>query len=77
MDPFPSAAVLEVLARYGINTARRGDNAADPTEEIILVTGEEFERTDVREATLALMKVLPGKKVWVVPDDPNWKSTPI
>jgi hypothetical protein len=77
LEPFPRVQVLEVLASYGIMVGQRADNTEDPTEEVILVPRQDFDRVDVREVTISLMRVLPGKKVWLVPDTPGWKSTPI
>jgi hypothetical protein len=74
--PFPADAVLAVLEAHGIQRARRAADL-DPTEEVILVDPELLARLDIHEITLALMAVLPHRKVWVVPSDPEWSSDPI
>ena len=79
LDPtgaFPADAVLAVLEAHGIYRARRAADL-DPTEEVILVDPELPSRLDAHEITLALMAVLPHRKVWVIPADPEWSSDPI
>ena len=76
MGEFPREQVLGVLAAYQISIARRAD-PIDPTEEVILVSTEDFGRVDISQLTGELMKVLPGRKVWVAPDGSKWKSSPV
>jgi hypothetical protein len=68
--------VHAVLSRFGIAEASRAI-PADPTEEAIFVSKQDFESVDVRELTLALMDVLPHTKVWVFEEDLSWSTEPI
>jgi len=65
--------VREVLRRFGIGSARRA-STTDATEEVILLAPADAEVIDADELTLALMNVLPHKKVWVTADGPRWTS---
>ena len=66
MERFAREDVRWVLERYGIHSARRR-TTTDQTEEMILIDAEDYNKTPIYELTLALMDVLPHKKVWVVP----------
>lgn len=66
----------KVLAGYGIASGRRAVTV-DATEEVILLTNADFERTETGALTLALMEVLPHRKVLLVRDDSLWRSEPI
>jgi hypothetical protein len=68
-------AVRAVLTNLGV-TGRRA-TSVDTTEEIILVSGEEYVGLNVRGATELLMSVLPHRKVWVAPDGAMWRSEPL
>ena len=64
MERFAREDVRWVLERYGIHSARRR-TTTDQTEEMILIDAEDYNKTPIHELTLALMDVLPHKKVWV------------
>lgn len=49
----------------------------DPTEEIILLTHDEYAALDAHRATERLMVVLPHRKVWVAPNSAMWRSEPL
>ena len=51
-----------MLAEFGITGARRAIGP-DPTEEIMLLTPDDYQRTDETAAALAVMEVLPHTKV--------------
>lgn len=68
--------VHAVLSRFGIAEAGR-QIPVEPTEEVIVLSKQDFESVDVRELTLALMDVLPHTKVWVVPESPRISTEPI
>jgi hypothetical protein len=76
MDRIQLVDVKQVLARYGISSARRAV-ALDPTEETILLSGADFRAADVDKLTLDLMNVIPHTKVWVVEDGPRWEAEAI
>jgi len=76
MERFAREDVLAALARFGVTRASRA-TTTDSTEEVILLAKADFESVDVRELTLALMDVLPHKKVWVIEEDPRWVTEPI
>ena len=63
--------VRAVLARFGISCARRGVDT-DATEEVILLSPDDFAQIDPREVSVAVMGVLPHTKVWVVEEHPLW-----
>jgi len=75
-ERFASQDVLAVLERFGISHARRSTNS-DDTEEVILIDPKKYEEVEVRELTLALMEVLPHRKLWVAPLSDIWESEPI
>jgi hypothetical protein len=77
VEPFPRREVLTILAMYGIADARRAKQQGNETEEVILVSPEAFQRIDEREVSLALRRVIPHTKVWVVADVPPWVGNPI
>ena len=62
---------------YGIADARRAEAQDDEAEEVILVSLEAFQRIDEKEVSLALRRVVPHTKVWVVADVPPWDGDPI
>jgi hypothetical protein len=77
VQPFPRREVLTILAMYGIADARRAKPQEDEAEEVILVSPEAFQRIDEKEISLALRRVIPHTKVWVVADVPPWVGDPI
>jgi hypothetical protein len=77
VEPFPRREVLTILAMYGIADARRAKAQGDEADEVILVSPEAFQRIDEREVSLALRRVIPQTKVWVIPDVPPWVGDPI
>jgi hypothetical protein len=76
MERFARQDVLAVLARFGIDGVRRAI-PIDPTEEVFLVSSDDFARIDSRAVCLALMDVLPHTKVLVAPNGQCWRSEPI
>lgn len=76
MERFAREDVREVLARFGVDSARRA-STTDATEEVILLGPVDADRVDVNALTLALMEVLPHTKVWVTADGPRWTSEEI
>jgi hypothetical protein len=76
MERFAREDVLSVLLRFDIHHARRA-KCLDSTEEVILLSSNDFRDNEIESLTLELMAALPHKKVWVVPDGPLWKSEPI
>jgi hypothetical protein len=76
MERFARQDVLAVLARFGIEAVRRAI-PIDPTEEVFLLSSDDFARVDSDAVCLALMDVLPHTKVFVVPEGPRWRSEPI
>jgi hypothetical protein len=76
MERFARRDILAALAQFGIETARRAV-PLDPTEEVFLVSAEDFARIDPDAISVALMDVLPHTKVAVAPDGPRWRSEPI
>jgi hypothetical protein len=72
VEPFPRREVLTILAMYGIADARRAKAQDVGVEEVILISPEAFQRIDEREVSLALRRVIPHTKVWVVADVPPW-----
>ena len=76
MEQFARRDVLAVLARFDIEGAQRVV-PLDPTEEVFLISAEDFARIDPNAVSLALMDVLPHTKVAVAPDGPGWRSEPI
>jgi hypothetical protein len=76
MGRFAREDVLEVLAKYGVASARRADDT-DESEEIILLSESAYKKVDVNVLTRDLMEVLPHVKVWVAPDNSRWPSEPI
>lgn len=77
MEPFPREDVLGVLGGFGITGVRRAEPSDDAAEEVVLVPPELLSSLDVDQLTLAVMKVIPHTKVWVVPDAPQWSGTTI
>lgn len=75
-DSFPSDDVREVLAGFGISTARRAI-PIDATEEVILLRAEDFARIDATQVALAIMAVVPHTAVAVIAEHPAWQSEPI
>jgi hypothetical protein len=76
MERFAREDVLAVLARFGVSSAMRA-SPLDPTEEVFLLSREDFQSVDVRDLTLALMAALPHTKVWVAEAGPRWSGEPI
>jgi hypothetical protein len=64
---------LHILANFKVTNAERSIGA-DATEEVFLISQADFDSVDVHSLTLALMNVLPHKKVWVVPNVPPWEG---
>jgi hypothetical protein len=63
--------IRAVLARFGISHARRAADT-DATEEVILLSPEDFARIDSQEVAIDVMEVLPHTKVWVIEEHPMW-----
>jgi hypothetical protein len=76
MEQFAREDVLAALARFGVAGASRA-TTTDSTEEVILLAKADFESVDVQKLTLALMDVLPHKKVWVIAEGLRWVTEPI
>jgi hypothetical protein len=76
MERFKREDVMGVLARFRIFEASQPPSL-DPTEEIFILSPSDFDSVDNREVTLALMDVLPHKKVWVVKRGGLWQGEPI
>jgi hypothetical protein len=76
MERFARQDVLAVLARFGIEGVRRAV-PTDSTEEVFLVSADDFARIDPDAVSLALMEVLTHRKVWVAQDGPRWRSEPL
>lgn len=76
MERFAREDVLATLARFGVTRASRA-TTTDSTEEVILLARSDVESVDVRALTLALMEVLPHKKVWVLEEGPRWVTQTI
>jgi hypothetical protein len=64
------------LQRFDVSAAERATDT-DSTEEIILLSENDFESVDVHTLTLALMDVLPHMKVWVIETHPLWTTESI
>ena len=77
VEPFPRREVLTILAMYSIADAHRAKAQDNDAEEVILVSPKAFQRIDEREVSLALRRVIPHTKVWVVADVPPWVGDPI
>lgn len=74
MDEVARSDVRTVLRdRFGIVQARRATDT-DSTEEILLLTAEDFLGIDEAAVTLAIMDVLPHVKVWVTQESPSYDS---
>ena len=71
LGQFAREDIWAVLHEFGITSATRAI-PLDPTEEVIVVPPEQLEGVDERDLALALMRVLPGRKVWVAPEGPRW-----
>jgi hypothetical protein len=76
MERFAREDVLEVLRKHGVTSARRAADT-DESEEIILLSANDYAEVDVDRLTRDLMDVLPHMKVWVAPDNPRWSSESI
>lgn len=76
LEPFAREDLRAVLHHFGVTFARRA-LSTDSTEEVILLTQEEYERIDGEALTRAVMDVFPHTKVWVAPDSPKWTSETI
>ncbi len=76
MGRFAREDVWQVLHGFGVTTASRA-TTTDATEEVILLPKDQLAAVDVRALTLALTRVLPHMKVWVVEEHPRWKSEPL
>lgn len=68
--------VKRVFAEFGIQRPRQQPEQ-DPTEKIFLVDLDEYDETVVAPLTQALRRLIPHKKVVVVPNIPPWESEPI
>jgi hypothetical protein len=73
MERFAREDVREVLARFGVVTARRVVDT-DASEEVLLLRLDDFESIDPDELALAVMEVLPHMKVWVISEHPAWTA---
>ena len=73
---FAREDIWAVLRKFGVTKASRA-TTIDPTEEIIILAKEDLESVDVTALTMALMEVLPHKKVWVVAEHPRLSSDPL
>lgn len=71
MGPLARKDIRTVLARFGISSARRAVDT-DATEEVILLSPDDFVRIDPREVTIAVMGVVPHTKVLIVEEHPLW-----
>jgi hypothetical protein len=76
MDQHEKKDVLGILESHGVLNASYS-TSTDPTEEVILISHEEFGRLDVEAVTQELMRVLPHRKVWLAPQSNKWQSAPI
>ena len=65
-------AVRGVLLGLGVSHCWRA--TSDPTEEVILLTPDDYARVDVPALTEDLMGELPHRKVWVAPMSALWQS---
>jgi hypothetical protein len=73
MERFAREDVRDVLARFGVLTARRAVDT-DASEEVLLLRPEDFSSIEPDEVALAVMAVLPHTKVWVIREHPAWTS---
>lgn len=76
MGEFAREDVHTVLGRFGIAAASRAVGT-DESEEVVLLTAEDFVRVDPDAVARALMEVLPHTKVWVIQEHPAWSSEPV
>lgn len=76
LEPFAREDLRAVLQQFGVTTARRVVST-DPTEEVILLGFDEYERIDADALTRAVMEVFPHTKVWVALDNARWDSEAI
>lgn len=76
MGDFAREDVYTVLGEFGVAAASRAVGT-DASEEVILLTAEDFARVDPDAVARALMEVLPHTKVWVIQAHPAWTSEPL
>lgn len=76
IDRFTREDLRSLLADLGIESARRAVGT-DPSEEVILLRSDDYVRLDPAAVALAIMRVLPHVKVWVIEQHPAWDSEPL
>jgi hypothetical protein len=77
MGEFARQDLRSLLAsEFGISSASRAVDT-DPSEEVILLSAEDFARVDSAAVALAVMRILPHVKVWVIKAQPAWDSEPL
>ncbi len=76
MGQYTREDIWSVLRDFGVTQASRA-TTTDSTEEVILLPKQQMATLDVHALTVALMRVLPHKKVWVVQEHPRWTTEPL
>jgi len=76
MDRNTREDLRTVLAEFGVGPARRAVRT-DPSEEVVLLRSGDYARIDPAVVALAIMRVLPHVKVWVIEEHPAWESEPL
>ncbi len=76
MGDFAREDIHTVLGEFGISVASRAVGT-DASEEVILLTAEDFARVDSDAVARAIMEVLPHTKVWVIEEHTAWTSEPL
>lgn len=65
-----------VLGDFGITGARRA-LVSNETEEVILLSDDDYSRIDIDAFSRAVAAVFQDKKVAAVPQNERWRSEPI
>jgi hypothetical protein len=74
LTPSERAEVRKVFARHGFNEAIHLARQLSPDEVLFVVDSTSFFRIGESVLTHDLMAVLPGRKVWVGTEGPEWNG---